>query len=108
MTRPIAGSPLPNAASPLIRLLSSAQVWCRGDAPPSAGGTVIDAAAEPWVFTSILNRGKLGGTFGSAGAARPAVGNIESNGNLQRVGAFNGTASMKDPYLPAASFEVPA
>jgi len=59
-------------------------------------GTSIDSASEPWVYSSVTNRGTLGGTFSSAGAARLQVAHIESGSFARQVARGDGSATYAD------------
>ena len=74
--------------------------WYEGDFT-TAQGTVIDASAEPQVYTTIPNRGQLGGTFGSTTTNRPAVGHTENNGILRTSPSFNSSSNHHDSNLAA-------
>jgi len=61
-------------------------------------------AGTPDVFTAIPNIGGYGGTFGSAGAARPPVARLECGGATKRVAAFDGTADIHTSSHAAATW----
>jgi hypothetical protein len=50
-----------------------------------------DTQTSSGLFVSERNAGSIGGTFSSAGAARPVVANAIGGGDVRRVGAFGST-----------------
>jgi len=70
----------------------------------AALGMVVDGTAEPWVFTTTPNLGSLGGTVGSAGAVRFAVGHIEAGGITRRCASGDNVSFYAASSLAAANW----
>ena len=64
-------------------------------------GTIVDASGSPIVFTTLPNRGALGGTFSSAAAVRPTVNRIE----YRRSAQFDGTDDAHTSSLGASAWD---
>jgi len=66
--------------------IPNCKLWWEGDFTPNAGN-VIDADGDDYVYSSIPNRGELGGDFSSA-TYKPLVSHLESGGFPRRVPYF--------------------
>ena len=78
------------------------ELWWEADFTEDQG--VETETSSPEVFTTIPNRGRYGGTFGSTGTARPTVANIEAGGRVRATALFDDTDDYHDSSLAAAAW----
>ena len=83
--------------------IADCQLWWECDFSAKRGMDIV--TGPPDVYASIPNLGRYGGTFSSAGAARPTVAQIETTNGMRRVATFDGVNDIQASSLAAASWK---
>lgn len=82
--------------------IADCQLWYTPTFKPEEG---LVTSGSPEVIDSVPNRGLLGGTLASAGAARPLLAHLESGGVANRCGLFDGAADYHVSSLAASAWK---